>query len=265
MNETRTNTIDMNKKNEMTPERLFEIASEKFYKVFDFDKDTKKSDKTWIRVGLIPNPNKEIQWNFFNGERLLCSEPFDKAEVFENGTAVVIRNNEYNVLRDDGTLVFDKWYHYVSKCDDGKHYRVEQKKDEYGLIRIEAFANLDGTIMSDWYDQITPMLYGNMFCVAKGQYIPGRKYAMYNLDNYRIESEWYDSMMMFQWKDILERPLARVIKNGMHNLITPDKGLVFDIWSRKPIEVEKDGSCQIYTEDGTAYNANANTGETTKI
>ena len=252
-------------KKEITPDRLFEIASEKFYKVYDFDKDTKKSDKKWIRVGLIPNPNKEIQWNFFNGERLLCDEPFDKAEVFENGTSVVIRNREYNVLRDDGTFVFDNWYHYVYKCDDGNHYQVEQKKDEYGLIRIEAFADKDGKIVSDWYDMITPMLYGNMYCVGKGSKIPERKYAMYNLDTNKIESEWYDSMMMFQWKDIFGKPFARIRKGNLHNLISTDNGVVFTVWSKKPIEVEKDGSCQIYAEDGTAYNANVKTGEISKI
>lgn len=252
-------------KNEITPEKLFEIAAEKFYKVYDFEPKTKKTDKKWIRVGLIPDPNKEIRWNFFDGERLLCDEPFDKAEVFVDGTAVVIRNNEYNVLKDDGTFVFPRWYHYVYKCVDNEHYQVELKKDDYGLVRIEAFADKDGKIVSEWYDQITPMLYGNNYCVAKGEKIQERKYAMFDLDTYEIVSEWYDSMMMFQWKDMFGIPLARVRKGNLHNLIKPNAKLVFDVWSKKPIEVEKDGSCQVFAEDGTAYNANAKTGEIVKI
>ena len=55
-----------------TTENLFDIARERFYKVYDFDPKTKSSDRAWIRVGLIPDPNKEIRWNFFNGEELLC-------------------------------------------------------------------------------------------------------------------------------------------------------------------------------------------------
>lgn len=249
----------------MEPERLFELASEKYFKVYDFDPKTKKSDKVWIRVGLIPDPNKEIRWNFFNGERLLCDEPFDKAEVFTDGTAVVIRNGEYNVLRDNGSFVLEDWYHYVAKCEDGKHYRIEIKKDNYGLVTSEAFADQNGKIISEWYDQITPMMYGNKYCVAKGDKIPERKYAMFSLDNCRVESDWYDSMMMFMWKDTFGKPFARVRKGQLYNLIIPDGGVVFTEWSKKPIEVEKDGSCQIFAEDGTAYNANVLTGELTKI
>lgn len=245
--------------------KLFEVASEKYFKVYDFDPKTKKSDRKWIRVGLIPDPNKEIRWNFFDGERLLCDEPFDKAEVFTDGRAVVVRNHEYNVLKDDGTFVFPRWYHYVYRCEDGENYKVEIKKDEYGLSRIEAFADRDGVIVSEWYDQITPMLFGNKYCVAKGDRIQNRKYAVFDVDTYEIISDWYDSIMMFQWKDMLGRPLARVRKGNLHNLITPSAELVFGIWSKKPIEVEKDGSCQIFAEDGTSYNANAKTGETEKI
>lgn len=251
--------------NTITPERLFELASEQYYKVYDFGPKTKKSDKRWIRVGIVPDPNKEIQWNYFNGIRLLCEENFDKAENFTDGTAVVIRNHEYNVLRDDGTFVFDRWYNYAARCEDGKHYCIEINTDKYGVSRIEAFADKDGKIVSDWYDQITPMMHGNLYCVAKGRKIPERKYAMFSLETYKVESDWYDSMMMFQWNDMLGKPLARVKKGNLYNLIGTDASIVFGIWSKKPIEVRKDGSCQIYAEDGTVYNANVKTGETNKI
>lgn len=244
-----------------TTENLFDIARERFYKVYDFDPKTKSSDRAWIRVGLIPDPNKEIRWNFFNGEELLCDEPFDKAEVFENGTTVVIRNGKYNVLRDDGTFVLGTWYDYVAKCSDGKHLIVEQKTDEYGIIRIEAIADFNGKFVTEWFDQIMPMLYENYWCVSKGQNIQHRKSAILNLDTCEIVSEWYDSLMMFQWKDYIGKPLARIKKDNTYNLIDTDGRQVFSIWSVKPIEVNKDGSCQITSEDRTVYNANAVTGE----
>lgn len=244
---------------------LFETACEKYYKVFDFDPKTKKSDRVWIRVGLIPDPNKEIQWNFFNGERLLCDEPFDKAEVFKDGTSIVIRNHEYNVLRDNGTLVFSKWYHYVSRCEDGKHYIVEEKLDDYGLVRKEAFADSDGEIISEWYDQIFPQSGTNLYCISKGDKIPERKHAVYSLDKLSIVSDWYDQMMLFMWKDRLGKSLARVKKGNFYNLIDTDCKEVFEIWSKKPIEVADDGSCQLFSEDGISYNANAITGKISKI
>ena len=247
------------------PTKLFEDAADKFYKVYDFDPKTKKSDRHWIRVGLIPDPNKEVKWNFFDGERLLCDEPFDKAEVFTDGRAIVIRNNEYNVLKDDGTFVFDRWYHYVCACDDGKHYIVEEKKDEYGLIRKEAFADHSGKIVTEWYDQTTPMMHDMLYCVAKGEKIPERKFAVLDVSTGKLMTEWYDSMMMFMWKDFVGQPFARVRKGNLHNFIGVDCKPVFSIWSKKQIEVEKDGSCQLTAEDGTVYNANVKTGETEKI
>ena len=244
-----------------TPSELYELAREKFYKVYDFPADTKKEDKTWIRVGVLPDVTKEIRWNYFNGERLLCDDPFDMAENFCGGTAVVIRNHEYNVLREDGTLVFDKWYHYVSKIDDGKHYQVEVKKDEYGIMRKEAFADADGNIISEWYDQTMTMMNGNLFCVTKGEKISERKSAVYDVSKNQVISEWYDTVCLFMG----EPKWCRVTNNKLNNLLKPDGTLYFDKWSKKAIEVNKDGSCQLLTEDGAAWNASVVTGEMTRI
>lgn len=243
----------------MTPAELYELAKKKYYKVYDFDKGTKVADKRWIRVGLIPDPNKKITWNFFDGERLVSPTNFDKAEPFCDGTSVVVNGGKYNVLKDDGALVFSDWYDYVAKCDDCKHYIIEANKDKYGLVKTEAFSDLDGKVVSEWYDQMLPMLHRNLWCVSKGKSIAERKNAVFDLDKCETVTDWYDSVMMFQWKDMFGKPFARVKKDGLNNLMDGDLDVLFSVWSKRPIEVGKDGSCQIFSSDGTVYNANVNT------
>lgn len=252
-----------NKKSNMTPDELLELACEKFYKVYDFDKNTKASDKKWIRVGVFPGGfTAEIRWNFFDGERLISDEPFDKAEPFHDGTSVVTRNKKYNVLRDNGTLVFKEWYHHISDTPNGK-YIVEVVEDEYGLKRKEAFADADGNIISDWYQNILPMLHGHLYNVSKstGPGVLDRIQAVFDSDRMEIVSEWYDDVCLFMGKT----KYCRIRKGNLYNVIGEDCKPMFGLWSSKPIVVDEKGNCQLFDQAGGAFNASLVTRQVTEI
>ena len=246
-------------KKKLTPKELYELAKEMYYKVYDFDKDTKETDKKWIRVGLVPDPRKEITWNFFNGERLISETNFDKAEDFCSGISIVVKDKKYNVLRDDGTLVFDKWWNYVSATPERDGYVVEEFNDNYGLDRKEAFANANGEIVSEWFSQIMPMLHDSLYCVSKktGKGVLERVQAVYDLSKNKIVTEWYDDLCIF----IGKVKFARIRKGEMYNLIGVDCKPVFEIWSKKPFVVESNGMTQIFSADGKCYNGDIRTGK----
>lgn len=250
-------------KKKLTPQELYELAKEKYFKVYDFDSHTKAADKEWIRVGLIPDPNQEIQWNFFNGERLLTEEPFDKAEDFENGVSVVIRGHKYNVLKMDGTLLFPEWYDYVCRTGPNTGYIVERKLDEYGLNRESAFADNSGTLLSEFFSNILPMLHNELYCVQKktGKGVLERICAVYDFATRQLISEWYDDVSLYMGKV----KWARVKQNGKYNLLGADGKPIFGLWSSKPITVDEKGKCQLFDSAGGGYNGDISTGQVTEI
>lgn len=241
----------------LTPTQLYELAKEKYYKVYDFDKDVKATDKKWIRVGTLPDVKKEITWNFFDGERLISETDFDKAENFEDGISVVVKDRKYNALRDNGAFVFPEWYDYVYRIDGG--YIVEEKEDEYGLNRKEAFADKDGNIVSEWFSQTIPMLHKNLYNVSKktGPGVLERVQAVYDFTRREIISDWYDDLCIFMGKV----KFARIRKGSAYNLIGENGKLIFDVWSKKPFTVSENGTTQVFSEDGKCYNADVKTGK----
>lgn len=250
--------------NKLTPKQLYEIAKDKYFKVYDFDKDTKAADKKWIRVGLIPDPNKQIRWNFFDGTRLLCEDSFEIAEDFKDGISIVVKDRKYNALRDDGTMVFNEWYNYVYRINGG--YMVEKSEDQYSLDRDTAFADANGNIVSEWFSMVIPMLHDNadnLFCVSRktGKAVYEREQAIYDFSKNEIISDWYDNLGIFTGKV----KYARINKGESYNLIGKDGKPIFSIWSKRPLTVDDNGMTQIFSDDGTGYNANIVTGELTKI
>lgn len=251
------------KEQKITPEKLYETAAEKFYKVSDFGKDTKNTDKRWIRVGMFPKGfTVEIQWNFFDGEKLISEEPFDKAEPFHDGISVVIRNRKYNVLRDDGTLVFKDWYHYVAAHPEGG-YTVEVAEDKYGLQRKEAFADADGNIVSEWFSQVIPMLHGSLYNVSRstGPGVLDRIQAVYDAEKREVVSDWYDDLCIFMGKT----KYARIRKGALYNLLGEDMNPIFGMWSKKPVVVDESGRCQLFDQAGGAFNGDIRTRQVTPV
>lgn len=242
---------------------LYRIAKEKFYKVYDFDPGTKKSDMKWIRVGKIDNVNRPIKWNFFDGKRLLSDRDFDKADVFCKGRAVVTLDKKSNVLKDDGTTVFEKWYDSVLELTSGYGYIVEEKQDECGLNRVSAFADYDGNIVSEWFRSILPMLHGNLYTVARstGKGVLDKVEAVYDFSKRETISDWYDSISMY----IGTPKCSHVKHDGKYNLLDTSGNPVFPVWSVRPVSPDKNGKCQLFELDGKAYNADASTGELEEI
>lgn len=243
--------------NKLTPEQLYELAKDKYYKVYDFDKSTKAADKKWIRVGVLPDVNKEINWNFFDGERLISEINFNTAEDFENGISIVVKDSKYNALKDNGGFVFSEWYDYVYRIEGG--YIVEVKKDEFGLNREEAFADTEGNIVSEWFSQIIPMLHNNLYNVSRktGQGVLERVQAVYDFTKREIISDWYDDLCIYTGKV----KFARIRQGKLYNLISEDGKPIFKIWSKKPFNVEENGKTQVFAEDGKCYNADVKTGK----
>ena len=241
-----------------TSSELYELAKEKFYKVYDFDESTKPSDRNWIRVGIIEDVHKPIKWNFFDGAKLISETNFDKADVFTDGRTEVVLDGKYNILKSDGSMVFNDWYDCVFDIPSGG-YIVEEKLDKYGLDRRSAFSDYDGSVFSEWYSNIVPMLHKQMYCVSKknGNGVLDRLQAVYDFSKREIVSDWYDDVCIFVGKV----KYARIRKGQLYNLIGEDCKPVFEIWSKKPFTVSENGTTQVFSDDGKCYNADVKTGK----
>ena len=236
----------------MTPEELYALAKEMYFRVFDFEKGTKKADKQYIRVGIINNPNEVIRWNFFDGKKLLSDTNFDKADVFVNGWAVVTLNRKQNILRIDGTYLFNEWHDQIKRLDDMPDYLiVEDYLDEFGCQSRQAI--FKGSEQdSEWYERIFPVAGVSGHCIVTrqtGDKLTDRKDALYDIKYRKFLSEWYDSIL--PWFDIVKDiSVSRVRNDHKHNLMRPDGTLVFDLWSTKQINCDSHGNCQLFDSEG---------------
>ena len=165
-------------------------------------------------------------YNFVDSNNNLLSDKwFDFAYRFENGYAVVTINSRENLLRSDGSLVWDK-------PEDEWFDQIRNSFDEGVVIvcRDEMFNFLreDGTLV--WDTEDTSEWFENADNFEDGLALVGNwsedEYNFLTLDGELLCDRYYN------WIGDFENGLAKVKLDGKYNFIRINSTLVWD----KPLE-----------------------------
>lgn len=105
----------------------------------------------YAEVKIIDSPHTIAQcelWNLIDKQGNLVSKDwFKSVSYFCNGFATVTKPHYYlsNFLKEDGTLLLDKWYNFLYNFKDGYAVVCDHKKRN--------FVDCEGNFISDvWYD-----------------------------------------------------------------------------------------------------------------
>jgi len=138
----------------------------------------------------------------------------------KNNFKLISNGKRKNLLRADGSLLFEEWYQYIKIMDD---YILVQKKDGWWNL-----ANSDGTLISNqWLTEIYPSVDGIRTIIAVNEYGNYVKSGKLLLDTwaYDFDLEWAEGCAAVQFEE-----------DGLWYFIKGDGTLLFeqgfeDAWS----------------------------------
>lgn len=145
-------------------------------------------------------------WNFLKvpENKLICSDWYILAFPFNEGFGIVRRNdNEYNFVKQDGSLLSNKWYYYIIEFNDG-FAKVKNEYDEWNLLDSNG-----KEVCQEWYDSIGKFVNG-FAKVRKGNW-----YNFLKKDGTLLCRDWYN--------------LVKDFNNGFVKVITDDGWGYIDI------------------------------------
>ena len=201
--------------NIMTPMQLSKLIGRNYYEVFKpYTKEElyakglvptsdvqilldqgKKPNKIFSKMlksgidGILIVSLNENKWNLFDVSKnmILCSEWYDLVYDFENGFAVVIRDDgKRNFIKPNGKSLCSEWYYCVGDFIDG-FARVQRDDLKWNFIKLNG-----DVLCPEWYNLVYDFHDG--FAAVRRD---DGKWNFINSNGRILCPEWYDLVYDF--------------------------------------------------------------------
>jgi len=164
------------------------------------------------------------KWNIYdeNNKRFLSKKWFDNIqEFFDNGFAVVILNDKYNMLNEKGEIVFSDWFDYIAGIDDGCRRVVKNEHQNF----IDKYCRF---ISNDWFED-ADNFYDGLAYVGRRKTDDWRhcEYNYIRPDGSFLLNDWLDDAQSFQ------NGLAKVGMGDKENFVDTNGNFLIDCWPNR--------------------------------
>lgn len=228
-------------KNNDNPLRSKSFLSKNYeYHIIDCEGNDLKTDYIYLRQlsenVFVASDNSSTKFLVDTHGTKIGTNTFESVphEKFENGYLIVYRYGKYNLIKENGEFLYQKWYQDISYPHNG--ICKIRENDKYNYIDQE-----EKLLSPNWFD------YANDFSDDCGIVVINNKYYTIDL-NGKLSESCYDYIYEFH------NGYAVVKNNNKYNTIDKEGNLISDKWYNYSSQNLQDDMLRLVQNDQGLYN-----------